>query len=356
MVNQCQELLNEYCQKSKGVQAFQRVKRKLLTFANLVEIEIENWTTTEIFAAWRYLEQTSKQKLTHRGLRNKFQDIKQVFVSMKLDHFTVHEKELNLIQKGYINSRIDGEDKPWTKKNANRPPYTVWKMVAEGLKTAIDQDVITNPTKRLRLRQSLLALVWSRSCGARLRELIRVKYSDITVMTMGKDQLPYLNINIRRSKSNQQAKKQLSYKMVENKVDPILCPFQALKDYLNEYDQINQDGHYIFIAGIEHLRYTFDPRALVDNWNKTSSYLRLPSHHYPQAHSGHDCFIILAMAQKRPKEEILDATQWQSLEVLPHYVQGPAINGINHSLATTSVEALDELMQDLVEYNIKIQG
>ena len=355
MVADSQQLFEKYSKDSKGLQSFRRVKKKLLTFADLIEIEIENWTTMEIFAAWRYLENNTKQTLTPNGLKNQLAEMRRVFESMGLRQFVYNAKEIRVLRKGYINDKIDESDKPWSKKNANRPPYTVWRQVAGHMwQKLIDDDFPSKP-KRLRMFQALLMLTWARCCGARLRELVRLKYSDVKPMSMSKGQLPYLNLNIRRSKSNQLAKKQLNYKCVQNPIDEILCPIHILQSYLRENSWINKDGDFIFALDEQNKKQRIGPRSSTDIWNTISEELDLPAHHYPQAHSGHDCFIILAMAQKRPKEEILDATQWNSLEVLPHYVQGPAVNGINHSLATTEVEDLDEMMKDLVEYNIQLK-
>ena len=349
----CDQLLEIYFKRSKGYQSFLRVKKDILTFENLIGVEIENWTVAEIFASWRYLESLPRQRLTHGGLQKKLDDIQKVFESFNLPQFQDHSRALKIMRNGYINSRIDNEQTPWTKKNANRPPYSVWKTVALAMEERIVLNCFTNATKKLRLHQALLALIWCRSCGARLREIMRIKCSDISVRSMGEGQPPYLNLNIRRSKSNQRAKKQLNYKLVENTLEPVLCPMRALKLYLRAYPMIKSEGDFIFISSLDHREHAIDGKLMTDAWNNICDELLLEPHHYPQAHSGHDCFIILAMAQKRPKEEILDATQWKSLEVLPHYVQGPSVNGINHSLATTKVEDLDNLMQVLVEYNIQ---
>ena len=69
------------------------------------------------------------------------------------------------------------------------------------------------------------------------------------------------------------------------------------------------------------------------------------------AHSGHDCLLLLAVAQKRPREEILDATQWSNISSLAHYVEGPIENNINKILATTKVEELDQATAILRKYN-----
>ena len=336
------------------MKSFRQVKKKLFTFADLIDIEIENWTTIEIFAAWRYLESSTKKRLAPSGLRNKLTNIRSVFESMNLKHFQIYSKEIKVMRRGYINNVIDQDDEPWAKKNANRPPYKIWRTVADRMNRKLLNDKFSSSPKRLKMFQALLMLTWSRCCGARLRELVRLKYSDIKIMTMASGQLPYLNLNIRRSKSNQLAIKQMNYKCVQNPLDDVLCPIKIFQSYLREYNEICNNGDYIFPTSLKRKNKYIDPRAAVDIWNSISDELQLPWHHYPQAHSGHDCFIILAMSQKRPKEEILDATQWKSLEVLPHYVQGPAVNGINHSLATTDVEKLDEMMRDLVEYNILI--
>ena len=81
--------------------------------------------------------------------------------------------------------------------------------------------------------------------------------------------------------------------------------------------------------------------------------LNLPKHCYPMAHSGHDCLLVLAVAQKRPKEEILDATNWSNMKPLSHYIEGPTANSINMTLATTSVNELDDITSDLRDFNLK---
>ena len=108
----------------------------------------------EIFAAWRYLENTSKQNLKPSGLKGQLDEIKRVFESMNLKQFQYNAKEIKVIRKGYVNDKIDFSDKPWTKKNANRPPYTVWRLVAKKMEEKLLEDDFPSRPKRLKMLQA----------------------------------------------------------------------------------------------------------------------------------------------------------------------------------------------------------
>ena len=343
-------LFDQYAAASKGYQTCQRTKMKILTFANLIDKEPEYWTEIEIFALWRYLEQTSKQYLTHNGLRNMLQDIKVALETMGINLFTKFDREIRLFSNGYLNSRIDQEIKPWSKRNANRPSYANWLKISKAMSAVLRQDDFTNADKKLRMHQAKLALVWTRSGGARLAEIMRMRLSDIKVLTMD-DGHRYLNLNIRRSKSNRKGKKMLNYKCLRNKLEPELCPIQAFSNYLSANRFINNEGDFIFPSSESHKENHISGKLMIDNWKKICKMLGLPADQYPMAHSGHDCLLLLAVAQKRPREEILDATQWTSIASLSHYVEGPTANNINKILATTSVKDLDKATEQLREYN-----
>ena len=301
---------------------------------------------------WRYLESTSTRNLTHNGLRNLLQDIKVVFESWQLNQFDIYDKEINLIMNSYINERIDKDDLPWSKRNANRPPYKIWRLISNTMDKIIKQNEFTSEDKLMRMGQARLALVWTRSCGARLAEIMRLKLSDIKPLTLENGHL-YLSLNIRRSKSNRKGKKMFNYKCLKNYMDPSLCPIQVFRQYLLNNPRISQPGDWVFPSSHKYFDRKISGKAITDSWKKTSKMLNLPNHMHPMAHSGHDCLLILAVAQKRPKEEILDVTNWTSIKNLSHYVEGPTANNINYTLATTSVEELDNLTNDLRDFNLR---
>ena len=356
LITHSKNLYEEYKRKSKGYQSAQRIRRKILTFANLIEIDLENWSKFEIFAAWQYLERTAKQELSHTGLRNHLMDIKNVFQDEGLDLFTKFDREIKLFTNGYINSRIDNSDKPWTKKSANRPPYKVWKQISKAMSDQLVANKFTNALKRLRLMQSRILLIWSRSSGARLEELVRLKISDIQVMTMKSNNLMYLDLNIRRSKSNRQGKKEKHHKCFKNVVDEILCPVKCFEEYLESYPSISQPGDYVFPSGLEHTDRYVNGSAVVYNWSKTCKMLNLPPELHPKGHSGHDCLICLAYAKNKNPTEILDITQWNSMAVMPNYIQGPKPEGLGIEIATTSVDDLDTSIIDVLEFNSRIHS
>ena len=322
----------------------------------MIEVDIENWGKFEIFGAWQYLERTAKQKLSHTGLRNHLIDIRNVFNDENLENFTKCEKEIKLFSNGYINNRIDQSEKPWRKKNANRPQYKVWKQISQSMSVLLDSNNFTNAQKRLRMAQGQLLLVWTRSCGARLEELVRLKLSDITVLTMKRNGLRYLDLNIRRSKSNRQGKKELHYKCVMNYVDTELCPVTCFMNYLESNKDIAAPGDYIFPSNMLHRNRYINGSSIVYVWTKISKMLNLPKDQYPNGHSGHDCLLCLAYAKNKNPSEILDITQWNSMSSMAHYIQGPKIDGLNVELATTSVDELDEMTLDVLEFNSRVHG
>ena len=290
--------------------------------------------------------------MSHNGLRNLMQDIKVVFESWQLNQFDVYDKEIKLILNSYINDRIDKDKLPWSKRNANRPPYKIWRLLADTMEKIIKQNDFTSEDKLMRMNQARLALIWTRACGARLAEVMRLKLSDIKCLTM-ENQHAYLNLNIRRSKSNRKGKKMFSYKCLQNKIEPSLCPVRAFRQYLLDNPRISQPGDWVFPSSHKFFDRKISGKAITDSWKKTSKMLDLPKHFYPMAHSGHDCLLVLAVAQKRPKEEIMDATNWTSIRNLSHYVEGPSANNINYTLATATVEELDNLTIDLRDFNLK---
>ena len=149
MVTSCGKLFQTYAQQSKGFQAAQRIKKKIQTFSTLIGKDPGEWAPIEIFGMWRYLESTSKQHLSHNGLRNLMQDIKVVFESWKLNQFDLYEKEIKLILNSYLNDRIDKEKLPWSKRNANRPPYKIWLLLAETMSKTVTQNDFTSDDKRM---------------------------------------------------------------------------------------------------------------------------------------------------------------------------------------------------------------
>ena len=355
MIERSKNLYEDYKSESAGYKSMLRIKTRILTFANLIEIDLENWTKFEILAAWQYLERTAKQNLTHRGLRNHLVDIRNVFYHESLPNFTRYEKEINLFSNQYINDRIDKADKPWVKRNANRPPYSTWNLISSTIQSQIYNNRFKDEKKRLHLWESRLILIWSRASGARLDELLRMKISDVTCLTMGKDTITYLDLNIRRSKSNRLGTKNLHYKCVMNKVDVNLCPVLSFYNYLMEHQWIKNDGDYIFPSSRLHKNFHVSRGPMTYNWNKICKMLQLPKDHYPKSHSGHDCLLCLAYAKNKNPTEILDITQWNSMAVMDTYIQGPKINGLNVELATTSVEELDDDIRDVLEFNAKVQ-
>ena len=121
--------------------------------------------------------------------------------------------------------------------------------------------------------------------------------------------------------------------------------------HLKGNDFIKKSGDFIFPSSEIHRGKYIGGKTIIDCWKKMCKMLNFPKQEYPMAHSGHDCLLLLAVAQKRPREEILDATQWSNISSLAHYVGGPIENNITQMLATNTVENLDASTINLRSFN-----
>ena len=205
--------------------------------------------------------------------------------------------------------------------------------------------------KWLRTSQALLGLVLSRSSGARLEELLRLKKSDLKPM-QADDGRVYLSLCIRRGKSCPKGVIPTFYKCFQNVKNPELCPIKALNWYLDQFGEslISDEGDYLFPSSLKHKQYHLSGRAMTGRWNKESRMLNLPKEHYCQAHSGHKVFIITACALKMTREQILEATNWSSLKVLPMYVEGPTPDNYNKQLTNYSATELDTMVGHMYNF------
>ena len=197
----------------------------------------------------------------------------------------------------------------------------------------------------------LLGLVLSRSSGARLEELLRLKKSDLKPLETD-DGRVYISLCIRRGKSCPKGVVPTFYKCFQNKKDPELCPIKAMNWYLGQFGGtvVEHDGDFLFPSSLKHKNFHLSGRAMTARWNKEARMLNLPKEHYCQAHSGHKLFVITACALKMTREQILEATNWSSLKVLPMYVEGPTPDNFNMQLTNYSAAELDKRVGHMYDF------
>ena len=338
---------NKALQNSKPMKMVLLTEKRLLELADLLEIKFENWKLIEILTAILYLEDVAKTKLTHVSVKNLLYSMRDALRLHDVYCMDRWEKEIKCFMTYHINQRIDKAEKPTKKKSANSPPNQVWLRMIKSLGAYNGESEI----KWLRTAQALLGLVLSRSAGARLDELLRLKRSDIEPK-ITEDGTPYVSLCIRRGKSCPKGVIPVYYKCFPNTKNPELCPIKALIWYFDQFgdDLVKNDGDFVFPSSYDHKEFHLSGRAMTARWNKESRMLGLPKKHYCQAHSGHRVFVITACALKMTKEQILEATNWGSLKVLPMYVEGPTPDNYNNQLTKFTAKELDKKVGHMYDF------
>ena len=322
-----------------------RTHSKMVTFEKACKKKMENWSLIDTLMCFRHLERECDRRLVNTGVQNIMNNMKD---AMKLEGSGVmitYEKELRLFLNYFLNNRTDKQDEPTRKKGANTPPVRVWRQMSEHLRQPPAEASLK---KKLRSAQANLALVVSRACGARLSEIVRLKFSDLQLVENGRDHR-FLSICVRRGKSCPKGFIPTYYRCYKNNEDKILCPIRALKNYMKTWCMIlNQDaGNYVLPSSIDYQQYNISEKAITDRWNSMSKELKLPKEHHIQAHSGHKMFVMSACALGCTENQILEATNWSSLKVLPMYVEGKTEANVSKRLSMINAIDLDKKLSSL---------
>ena len=333
-------------------------QKQLLEISSIWRKDISDWSLFEIVAAWRALEFSERGQLSTGGWAKKLKDMDKAFALRRCPSMHDWEKELKLISDSFIKERIDNEAEPSSKNGANILPYRIWKKV---IKRSRQNMVNQNAIKRLRAAQAYVLLCWTLSTGARLEELVRLRKSDLAFDT--RNGMSYIKITVRRGKRSRVGKKPVFYYAHENTKVGLFCPVAAFR----RYGELLFDGHPIFEdrsdlvfprqVKADHNGVTMTPRGhskkvtgrmISFNWQTTCKKLKLPKKWWIGAHSGRRQIINAAWAQNQSDDQILDVTNWSSMQVLPEYVSGPKSTSINVKMTQMSVEELDNACKHIM--------
>ena len=317
------------------------------SFEILYKKDMENWEFLDFLCCFRYLEDMAKARLTNVGLNVLLNDIKDVCRMKGIDVLDQYDKELRLFKNHYINKRIDEEKTATRKKGANTPTNASWRALNGELSNTENMSII----KELRTDQARLALLLTRSSGARLTEILRLKISDLELVK-GNDENRYLSLCIRRGKNCPKGIIPVYLTCYKNNIEKDMCPIRCLKAYTLKWKTVlkQEEGSFCFPSSPKHQGYHISGKAITDRWNRGSANLGLPEDQYVQAHSGHKQLVITACALKMTKEQILEATNWSSLKVLPMYVEGPSDDTLSKRIANLTTAELDEKLGHMLDF------
>ena len=333
-------------------------QRQLLEISDLFGKDISEWSLFEIVTAWRALESWERGQLSTGGLDKKLKDMYKAFDLRYCSSMLKYKKELTLISEFFIKERIDGEAEPSSKNGANILPYKIWGKIIRQTRNNIGSQV---GVKQLRAAQAYVLLCWTLSTGARLEELIRLRKSDLSLESS--NGLCYIKITVRRGKRSRVGRKPVYYYAHENRTVERFCPVAAFR----RYGELRFDGWPIFSDRSDllfpqkvkavHDGVVLKPkgsskrvtaRMITYNWQTTCKKLKLPKKWWVEAHSGRRQIINAAWAQNETNDQILDVTNWSSMQVLPEYVSGPKSTSINVKMTGMTISDLDDACKHIL--------
>ena len=329
---------------NKSIQAIVKMKKFLKKFESLLGIEMEKWGISEIMSAWVALEHNGKKQLTTDGWLKKAKDMKEAFDSMNINCMERVSREIKFLTQEYVKERIDGEDTPHRKTSANQPPYWVWEKLIEMSRSIPPRF---SDAKRLRRMQLHVLLCWSLSCGARMDELLRMKISDVEMISM--NGLKFLKLTVRRGKSSHTGRKPIFYKCFEEKIKTNICPIKAFRDFSNlqlrSGKVFSRQGDLLFHQEPKpkaKSKIPMNTTMVARGWKWFCEKLKLPKEFWPQCHSGHKCVLNAAYAMQCSKKEIMDIANWSSTQCMQDYVEAPNPECLNVRLTEMTIEEMDE--------------
>ena len=334
-------------------------KNQLEEIGVLLGKEVTEWSLFEIITAWRCLETMGPRgRLTTGGWDKKLKDMMKAFDLWNIPTMHRFDKEISTLSSHFIKKRIDSAPEPEGKKGANFPPYRIWREIIVAVRNEIEKK---RGTKKLRAAQGYLCLCWTLATGARLEELLRLRKSDLEMIT--NNNMSCIKITIRRSKRSRSGKKPVYYYAHENLTVPDFCPIKAFLKYASIYvegvkifskrsDLVFPKSCQIWLGG--EIMHTKESVLSVDNgcitykWKRTCERLKLKRSWFIEAHSGRVQIINNAWANGHTDEQLLDITNWSSLRVLPEYVSGPSADAINVKMTKMTIDQLDEKCKHLI--------
>ena len=325
---------------NKTVRAVYKMKNYLELIARKIGLEHESWTIIHVCTAWNAVREEYLQTFTPNNWINKMKHFRAALEMLEVKSVTVWNKELILYQNAQLKEEIDNSPVPYKKRSANKPPYKVWKQMIEDFDN-LDRSL--SDTKILRAAQGTLLLNWTLSSGARMDELLRLRKSDVTVVTKGC--YSYMHLTVRRGKASRLGRRPTFLKCFENKTEEAFCPLVYFIKYVKELQKLklfDDDSDLLFPSSAKFKDIPISRKAIVDQWKSTAKKLGIPSELTPQAHSGHALLINTAWVFDQNNEQLLDITNWNSIRNLPEYVEVPKENSINIIKTTMGAAELDK--------------
>lgn len=331
---------NKLCE-NKTVRAVYKIKTNLEEISSSFGLNARDWGIIHVCTAWNVIRQEQLRKFTPNGWITKMKHFKNALAMLEVKAALHWEKELKLYLNNQLKTEIDTAAKPYKKRAANMPPYSVWKKMIEDINN-FDRSS-NSAIKILRAEQGCFLLILTLSSGARLDELLRLRRSDVTTVTKGG--YTYLELTVRRGKASRLGRRPTYLKCFENKVETAFCPILGFINYVSEL--INQklyslDDVLLFPSSAKFNENAISRKAITDQWKSVAARLNVPKEHVPQAHSGHALLINTAWAFDQNDEQLLDITNWNSIRNLPEYVEAPKENSINVIKTNLTAEELDK--------------
>ena len=329
-------LIQKAKKQNKTDQEIRRIEILLTMTEQNLNLEAQRWNEEHIFTFLLILESETKtgKRIVIKSLERKYAHVQAIFRQKGFPMNERTERKVRMALNLHIKRRLDNSERPTPDKSAPKLSPVQWVMIQEWLSN--EPSLENTPNFRNKKYMAMLSISIGFSTGLRLTEIHRLKYSDLNFE--GNEEI---KIRIRRSKSNRKGDKIVMQVAPAFEAEPLLCPIRNLLQYVEKMDKIMFKGAYIFANDRRGEQLT-RIENLTTYWRKGAKGAGLPKEFWPQAHSHHNAKINLGRALGYSEEQITDAMNWSSVNVLHQYLRRTNANkeGIAYKITSLTAEEL----------------
>ena len=299
--------------RSIAYQRFEKVRQLLYAVANMKQKRLASWSVTDILDFVIGIDESREKIICDETLMGYYRDIRDCFRELEINTFFSQERALNCAMNLYRQERVKRFGRSDRIKKPNLVKKDTWRKILQFVLSPIGRSENDKAWNRV----LGLTITWCLTSGARVADVLNLKRSSITVVTLENGDTCW-TVDIVEGKSNRYGHRQSRVVLYKKPKNFLFCPIENFDSFYDRFPGLK--GKFC-ISNPDDPNLKIETSMIMSRLNHRCAVLGLTKSQTPNAHSMRVYFVNHALERGVSAEKIAQSVNWSSTAMISHYIR-----------------------------------